>query len=113
MIISVENLIRPVICCIFFLFEKNNVVFSFAIWNTIMGTSLLAMPWSVERAGLLMGLLLMFVIAGLCLYTSNRILKVQALHGKYFYKKAHQLPSSVIFRTSLVTAYCVGFLRER
>lgn len=48
-----------------------------------MGTSLLAMPWSVERAGLLMGLLLMFVIAGLCLYTSNRILKVQVLHGKH------------------------------
>jgi len=48
-----------------------------------MGTSLLAMPWSVERAGLVMGLFLMFVIAALCLYTSNRILKVQVLHGKY------------------------------
>ncbi|XP_050423170.1 sodium-coupled neutral amino acid transporter 9-like isoform X2 [Adelges cooleyi] len=53
----------------------------FAIWNTIMGTSLLAMPWSVERAGLVMGLILMFAIAGLCLYTSNRILSVQVLHG--------------------------------
>lgn len=58
------------------------IIFSFAIWNTIMGTSLLAMPWSVERAGLVMGLLLMFSIAALCLYTANRILKVQVLHGK-------------------------------
>lgn len=63
--------------------QKKCVDFSFAIWNTIMGTSLLAMPWSVERAGLVMGLFLMFVIAGLCLYTSNRILSVQVLHGKY------------------------------
>lgn len=52
-----------------------------------MGTSLLAMPWSVERAGLAMGLLLMFVIAALCLYTSNRILTVQVLHGKYYTEK--------------------------
>jgi len=51
-----------------------------------MGTSLLAMPWSVERAGLVMGLVLMFVIAALCLYTSNRILRVQVLHGKYISK---------------------------
>lgn len=55
--------------------------YSFAIWNTIMGTSLLAMPWSIERAGLVMGLILMFVITGLSLYTSNRILRVQVLHG--------------------------------
>lgn len=64
---------------------SNILFFSFAIWNTIMGTSLLAMPWSVERAGLVMGLLLMFFIAGLCLYTANRILKVQVLHGKFFF----------------------------
>lgn len=50
-----------------------------------MGTSLLAMPWSIERAGLVMGLILMCLITALCLYTSNRILKVQVLHGKYFY----------------------------
>ncbi|VVC32521.1 Amino acid transporter, transmembrane domain [Cinara cedri] len=62
-------------------YTQNSIITIFAIWNTIMGTSLLAMPWSVERAGLLMGLLLMFIIAGLCLYTSNRILKVQVLHG--------------------------------
>ncbi|XP_060842799.1 neutral amino acid transporter 9-like isoform X3 [Rhopalosiphum padi] len=62
-------------------YTQNSIITIFAIWNTIMGTSLLAMPWSVERAGLVMGLLLMFVIAALCLYTSNRILKVQVLHG--------------------------------
>ncbi|KAL4119769.1 hypothetical protein QTP88_012544 [Uroleucon formosanum] len=62
-------------------YTQNSIITIFAIWNTIMGTSLLAMPWSVERAGLVMGLLLMFVIAALCLYTSNRILRVQVLHG--------------------------------
>ncbi|XP_025415474.1 sodium-coupled neutral amino acid transporter 9-like isoform X2 [Sipha flava] len=62
-------------------YTQNSVITIFSIWNTIMGTSILAMPWSVEQAGLVMGLFLMFLIAGLCLYTSNCILKVQVLHG--------------------------------
>ncbi|XP_050540770.1 sodium-coupled neutral amino acid transporter 9-like [Daktulosphaira vitifoliae] len=62
-------------------YTQSSLVTIFAIWNTIMGTSLLAMPWGVERSGLIMGLVLMFFIAGLCLYSANCILNVQVLHG--------------------------------
>ena len=48
----------------------------------MMGTSLLAMPWAVERAGLAAGLLLIFVMATICLYTAYRNLQVFTLYGK-------------------------------
>ena len=57
-------------------------IFSFAIWNTMMGTSLLSMPWALEQAGLLMGLVCMAVIAGLCLYTAYRIIQVYDIHSE-------------------------------
>ena len=57
-------------------------MFSFAIWNTMMGTSLLSMPWALEQAGLVMGLLMMAVVASLCLYTAYRILQVYDVHSK-------------------------------
>ncbi|XP_052123756.1 sodium-coupled neutral amino acid transporter 9 homolog [Frankliniella occidentalis] len=46
-----------------------------------MGTSLLAMPWGLERAGLLGGLLLVVGMGALCLYTTFRVLSVHRLHG--------------------------------
>ena len=48
-----------------------------------MGTSLLSMPWALEQAGLLMGLVCMAVIAGLCLYTAYRIIQVYDIHSEY------------------------------
>jgi sodium-coupled neutral amino acid transporter 9 len=63
-------------------FSLNVADYSFAIWNTIMGSSLLSMPWGVERAGLGGGLLLMVGMSSLCLYTSWRLLRVNSKHGK-------------------------------
>lgn len=57
----------------------------FAIWNTIMGSSLLSMPWGVSQAGLAGGLVLMIFMSTLCLYTTWRILRVNKLHGLYFF----------------------------
>ncbi|KAF4526206.1 hypothetical protein B566_EDAN001890 [Ephemera danica] len=61
--------------------KQGSIVTIFAIWNTIMGSSLLSMPWGVERAGLGGGLLLMIGMSSLCLYTSWRLLRVNAKHG--------------------------------
>lgn len=61
--------------------KQSSIVTIFAVWNTIMGTSLLAIPWGLERAGLGGGLLLMLAMAGLCLYTTWRLLSVHRLHG--------------------------------
>nr|CAD7607128.1 unnamed protein product [Timema genevievae] len=54
----------------------------FSVWNTIMGSSLLVMPWGLEKAGLLTGMFLNVTMGGLCLYTTYRILQVHQLHGE-------------------------------
>ena len=41
----------------------------------MMGTSLLSMPWAINQAGFVTGILLLLAMAGLMLYTSYRILK--------------------------------------
>ncbi|KAL4236476.1 hypothetical protein ACF0H5_004862 [Mactra antiquata] len=46
----------------------------FSLWNTMMGTSLLSMPWAINQAGFICGILLLIGMAGLMLYTSYRIL---------------------------------------
>lgn len=46
-----------------------------------MGTSLLAIPWGMARAGLGGGLLLVLGMGALCLYTTWRLLSVHRLHG--------------------------------
>ncbi|XP_034232968.1 sodium-coupled neutral amino acid transporter 9 homolog isoform X2 [Thrips palmi] len=64
--------------------KQSSIVTIFAVWNTIMGTSLLAIPWGLERAGLGGGLLLVLGMGALCLYTTWRLLSVHRLHGSGF-----------------------------
>ena len=47
----------------------------------MMGTSLLSMPWALEQAGLVMGLVCMAIISALCLYTAYRILQVYNIYS--------------------------------
>ena len=74
--------------------------YRFAVWNTMMGTSLLSMPWAVEQAGLAAGLGIWFfpllelyltlclylglilVMAAICFYTAYCILQVYGVYGK-------------------------------
>ena len=41
----------------------------------MMGTSLLSMPWAINQAGFVNGIVLLLAMAALMLYTSYRILK--------------------------------------
>jgi len=67
----------------FYIFVYNtNYASSFSVWNTIMGSSLLTMPWGVQNAGLLMGIITIVMMGGLCLYTTHKLLQVQMKHGK-------------------------------
>ncbi|KAK5967203.1 hypothetical protein GCK32_000216 [Trichostrongylus colubriformis] len=50
--------------------KQNSLVTIFSIWNTMMGTSLLAMPWALQQAGVFFGIFLMLSIALLCFYTA-------------------------------------------
>lgn len=47
----------------------------------MMGTSLLAMPWGMERSGLLVGPTLVAVLGALCLYTAYLNLKAERQFG--------------------------------
>uniref|UniRef100_A0A0N5BL15 Sodium-coupled neutral amino acid transporter 9 homolog n=1 Tax=Strongyloides papillosus TaxID=174720 RepID=A0A0N5BL15_STREA len=55
--------------------KQGSIVTIFSIWNTMMGTSLLAMPWAISQAGLLLGIFLVLGMAGLALYTAYRIVQ--------------------------------------
>ncbi|KRT86294.1 Amino acid transporter, partial [Oryctes borbonicus] len=62
---------------------QNSLVTIFAIWNTIMGSSLLAMAWGFQKSGLIPGMFLHAFIAGICLYTAQTILKISDSQGSY------------------------------
>ena len=66
-------------------FNGLHFLFSFAVWNTMMGTSLLSMPWAIEQAGLVAGLSLILVMAAICFYTAFCILRVYGIYGKDLY----------------------------
>lgn len=48
----------------------------------MMGTSLLTMAWGLQHAGLFPGILSIILIAGVTLYTTYLVLKVNESHGK-------------------------------
>jgi len=62
--------------------KQSSLVTIFSIWNTMMGTSLLSMPWALQQAGLLMGIGMMVLVSGLCVYTAYRILQVYSVHSR-------------------------------
>ncbi|KAL1502574.1 hypothetical protein ABEB36_007698 [Hypothenemus hampei] len=59
----------------------NSLVTIFAIWNTTMGSSLLAMSWGIQLAGLFPGIVINILVAALCLYTCQLLLTVNEKHG--------------------------------
>lgn len=48
----------------------------------MMGTSLLAMPWALHQAGLVLGILLMLLMAGIAFYTAYRVVQSPQSLGK-------------------------------
>ncbi|CAI5449379.1 unnamed protein product [Caenorhabditis angaria] len=55
--------------------KQGSIVTIFSIWNTMMGTSLLAMPWALQQAGLVGGIVIMLALAGLCFYTAYIVIE--------------------------------------
>ncbi|CAH1132766.1 unnamed protein product [Ceutorhynchus assimilis] len=60
---------------------QSSLVTIFAIWNTTMGSSLLAMSWGIQMAGLFPGIAINIMVAALCLYTCHLLLTVKDKHG--------------------------------
>uniref|UniRef100_A0A3Q3IUF3 Neutral amino acid transporter 9 n=1 Tax=Monopterus albus TaxID=43700 RepID=A0A3Q3IUF3_MONAL len=56
--------------------SKNpSIITIFAIWNTMMGTSILSMPWGIKQAGFTLGILIIIFTGLLMLYCCYIILK--------------------------------------
>ncbi|XP_011693231.1 PREDICTED: sodium-coupled neutral amino acid transporter 9-like isoform X2 [Wasmannia auropunctata] len=61
--------------------KQSSLVTIFSIWNTILGSSLLTMPWGIAMAGFFPGIILNLLMSGLCLYTAYRLVVAHAYHG--------------------------------
>lgn len=56
--------------------SKNpSIVTIFAIWNTMMGTAILSMPWSIKQAGFTLGIIILISMGLLTLYCCYRVLQ--------------------------------------
>ncbi|CAG9854635.1 unnamed protein product, partial [Phyllotreta striolata] len=61
--------------------KNSSLVTIFAIWNTTVGSSLLAMAWGMGKAGLFPGIVINLIVMTICLYTAYVLLKVKEKHG--------------------------------
>ncbi|XP_028404423.1 sodium-coupled neutral amino acid transporter 9 homolog isoform X2 [Dendronephthya gigantea] len=77
---------------------QSSLVTIFSMWNTMMGTSLLTMPWAISQAGFTCGIVLMIFIGGLSFYTTKQIVNFAA---NYSSKKRETLEFSDICRAYL------------
>uniref|UniRef100_UPI00358EADCE neutral amino acid transporter 9-like isoform X1 n=3 Tax=Myxine glutinosa TaxID=7769 RepID=UPI00358EADCE len=55
--------------------KQPSFVTIFAIWNTMMGTSILSIPWAIMQAGLTFGVILIFFMGFITMYSCYRILQ--------------------------------------
>ena len=54
---------------------QHSIITIFSIWNTMLGTAILSMPWALYQAGFLLGLFLMLGMAALAFYTAYRVVQ--------------------------------------
>ncbi|KAM3939838.1 neutral amino acid transporter 9 [Leptodactylus fuscus] len=60
--------------------EKNSsIVTIFMIWNTMMGTSILSIPWGIKQAGFTTGVVVLFLMGLLTLYCCYRVVKSRGM----------------------------------
>ncbi|XP_030048991.1 neutral amino acid transporter 9 isoform X1 [Microcaecilia unicolor] len=57
--------------------KNSSIMTIFMIWNTMMGTSVLSIPWGIKQAGFTTGVCIIFLMGVLTLYCCYRVLKSQ------------------------------------
>ncbi|XP_030579901.1 neutral amino acid transporter 9 [Archocentrus centrarchus] len=55
--------------------KNPSIITIFAVWNTMMGTSILSMPWGIKQAGFTLGVFIVIFIGLLMLYCCYTVLK--------------------------------------
>ncbi|MGH0153162.1 UNVERIFIED_CONTAM: hypothetical protein FKN15_056159 [Acipenser sinensis] len=58
--------------------KNPSIITIFAIWNTMMGTSILSIPWGIKQAGFTFGVIIVILMGILTLYCCLRVLKSPA-----------------------------------
>ena len=55
--------------------KQSSIVTIFTVWNAMMGTSVLSMPWGVNQAGPIPATIIMLVMLFICFYSAYLVLK--------------------------------------
>ncbi|XP_064336754.1 neutral amino acid transporter 9 isoform X4 [Camelus dromedarius] len=59
--------------------KNTSLVTIFMIWNTMMGTSILSIPWGIKQAGFTTGICVIMLMGLLTLYCCYRVVKSRAM----------------------------------
>ncbi|XP_044000166.1 sodium-coupled neutral amino acid transporter 9 [Gambusia affinis] len=100
--------------------KNPSIVTIFAIWNTMMGTSILSIPWGIKQAGFTLGIIILIFTGLLMLYCCYIVIKSpKAIRGvdtsswefpdvcRFYFGKLGQWSSLVFSMVSLVGAMVV------
>ncbi|NXM13639.1 S38A9 protein, partial [Ploceus nigricollis] len=100
--------------------KNSSLVTIFMIWNTMMGTSILSIPWGIKQAGFTSGIILILLMGILTLYCCYRVVKSQQMIPltdtsnwefpdvcKYYFGSFGQWSSLLFSMVSLVGAMVV------
>ncbi|XP_061555059.1 neutral amino acid transporter 9 isoform X2 [Phycodurus eques] len=100
--------------------KNPSIITIFAIWNTMMGTSILSIPWGIKQAGFTLGILILIFTGLLMLYCCYIVLKSPKAIScvdtsdwefpdvcRYYFGKFGQWSSLVFSMVSLVGAMVV------
>uniref|UniRef100_A0A8B9N1G6 Neutral amino acid transporter 9 n=1 Tax=Accipiter nisus TaxID=211598 RepID=A0A8B9N1G6_9AVES len=100
--------------------KNSSVVTIFMIWNTMMGTSILSIPWGIKQAGFTSGIILILLMGILTLYCCYRVVKSRKMIPlidtsnwefpdvcKYYFGSFGQWSSLLFSMVSLVGAMVV------
>ncbi|KFO53850.1 Putative sodium-coupled neutral amino acid transporter 9, partial [Corvus brachyrhynchos] len=100
--------------------KNSSLVTIFMIWNTMMGTSILSIPWGIKQAGFTSGIILILLMGILTLYCCYRVVKSRQMIPltdtsnwefpdvcKYYFGSFGQWSSLIFSMVSLVGAMVV------
>ncbi|XP_053859942.1 neutral amino acid transporter 9 isoform X3 [Vidua macroura] len=100
--------------------KNSSLVTIFMIWNTMMGTSILSIPWGMKQAGFTSGIILILLMGILTLYCCYRVVKSRQMISltdtsnwefpdvcKYYFGSFGQWSSLLFSMVSLVGAMIV------
>jgi len=59
--------------------KQSSLISILTIWNTLMGCSLLSMPWGIQQAGLLPAVAIFLVVTAMTLFTAHLVLNSMSL----------------------------------